>query len=49
MSDDQRLALQSEVAKELRGRPDEEKWKFAYKKLFPDVSPDDIPSPCEYL
>lgn len=49
ISDDQRLALQSEVAKELRGRSDANKWTFAYERLFPDVSPDNIPSPCKYL
>lgn len=49
ISDDQRLSLQSEISKELRGRSDEEKWNYAFKKLFPDVSPDDIPSPCKYL
>jgi hypothetical protein len=47
ISGEQRLLLQSEVAKQLRGRPDEEKWKFAYGRLFPDVSPENIPSPCK--
>jgi hypothetical protein len=49
ISDNHRLALQTEIAKELRGRSGEEKWKFAYARLFPDVSMSEIPSPCKYL
>jgi len=49
IGDEQRLALQSDIAKELRGCSDEEKWKFAYRGLFPDISPDNVPSPCKYL
>jgi len=49
LSDDRRKALRSEVARELRGRSDEEKWRFTYRRLFPDVSLDNIPSPCKFL
>lgn len=49
VGEEQRLALQSDIAKELRGRSDEEKWKFAYGRLFPNISPENISSPCKYL
>lgn len=49
IGDEQRLALQTDVAKKLRGRSDEAKWKFTYTRLFPEISPDNVPSPCKYF
>ncbi|KAH0343046.1 hypothetical protein KCU83_g8987, partial [Aureobasidium melanogenum] len=44
---DKRKALQSAISRRLRGCTDEEKWRFAYRWLFPDTNPEDIP--CPYL
>ncbi|KAG9764078.1 hypothetical protein KCU73_g1121, partial [Aureobasidium melanogenum] len=41
----ERTALQSAVNQHLRGGADEEKWKFAYRRLFPETDH----TPCPYL
>ncbi|KAG9868790.1 hypothetical protein KCU77_g104, partial [Aureobasidium melanogenum] len=43
MPHDKRIALQSAVSRHLRGGTDEEKWRFAYRWLFPETDPDEIP------
>ncbi|KAG9661258.1 hypothetical protein KCU95_g131, partial [Aureobasidium melanogenum] len=45
MPHDKRIALQSAINRQLRGRTDEEKWRYAYRWLFPDTNPDETPSP----
>ncbi|KAG9603369.1 hypothetical protein KCU86_g2055, partial [Aureobasidium melanogenum] len=47
MPHDKRIALQSAVSQYLRGGTDEEKWRFAYRWLFPETNPDE--TPCPYL
>ncbi|KAH0172860.1 hypothetical protein KCU67_g1544, partial [Aureobasidium melanogenum] len=47
MTHDKRIALQSAISRRLRGCTDEEKWKFAYRWLFPDTNPNE--TPCPYL
>ncbi|KAG9690921.1 hypothetical protein KCU95_g8516, partial [Aureobasidium melanogenum] len=44
---DKRKALQSAISRRLRGCTDEEKWRFAYRWLFPDTNSEEIP--CPYL
>ncbi|KAH0334902.1 hypothetical protein KCU81_g9281, partial [Aureobasidium melanogenum] len=45
MTHDERTALQSAVNQRLRGGTDEEKWRFAYRRLFPETGH----TPCPYL
>jgi hypothetical protein len=44
-----RETLKSLKKRSLAGRLEEDKWRDTYQLLFPDVSPADIPSPCEYV
>lgn len=49
LTQDKLRALQSDVSQRLRGCAEEDKWRFAYRWLFPDTSQDDTPCPCKLI